>query len=147
MPNLSQVQLVGHVGNNAEFKSFDSYSVLDFSLAVTPYEKDEEKKETIWFKITKWNPPDFMTQGFISKGSAVLVIGTLKMERYTDKTGVEREKLKVIAQDIVMINRKRTEKGEDTAVTADQLANAGAQTQKKGQTAAPVIEDDDDLPF
>jgi len=94
MPNLNQVHLAGHLGRDAETKSFASGSaVTQFSLALSSGTKDKPK--TAWVNVKVWNAAPVVQE--LQKGAAVMVEGRLEEESW-EKDGKKQSKLVVVAQ-------------------------------------------------
>jgi len=95
MPSLNQVHLVGHLGRDAETKSFASGSaVTQFSLALSCGTKDKPK--TAWVNVKVWNAAPVVQE--LQKGAAVMVEGRLEEESWEGKDGKKQSKLVVVAQ-------------------------------------------------
>lgn len=94
MPSLNQVHLAGHLGRDAETKTFSSGSaVTQFSLAIPFGTKDNKK--TAWIEIKLWNASPAVQE--LQKGAAVMIEGRIEQESW-EKNGQKQSKLVVVAQ-------------------------------------------------
>ena len=59
-----------------------------------------EESETTWYRVSAWDTLAENVVESLRKGSDVVVVGRLFMDSYTDKTGQERQSLKVEAYNV-----------------------------------------------
>lgn len=95
---MAQINVIGIIAKDPELKDFKDFQVASFPLAYTPREKKGAAwvdGETVWFRvsITGKNAPSFPLN--YRKGDRVLVVGTLKVSKYTDKDGNEKQGLDI----------------------------------------------------
>lgn len=114
--------LIGNLGKDPELNvTSDGTPVTKFSLAVNRAYKSasgERKEETEWFNIVAWRQLAETTERYLHKGSKAYVEGRLTQRKYTDREGVQRTAVDVIASQVVFLDRKEaaesaTETGED----------------------------------
>src|ERR1700682_1241560 len=102
--------LIGNLGRDPEMNYTPSgVAVTKFSLAVSRSYKTstgEKRDETEWFNIVAWNKLAETCNTYLHKGSKVYIEGRLTQRKYTDKSGVERTALDVIANDMEMLTPK-----------------------------------------
>jgi single-strand DNA-binding protein len=87
----------------------DGTAVARFSLAVSNTTKSatgERQQETVWFNITVWRQLAEICSTYLKKGHKVFIEGRLTPRKYTDKNGIERTSLDVIASDMEMLTPK-----------------------------------------
>lgn len=76
------IMLSGRLGADPEVRTVgDGKQVASFNLAVT-----RSKTETDWFKCTAWNNLAELSEKYLKKGSAVAIVGSVKVEKKDDKT-------------------------------------------------------------
>src|SRR5207253_5377026 len=83
--------------------------VTKFTLAVnrnTKTSTGERKEETEWFNIVAWRQLAETCERYLHKGSKVYIEGRLQTRKYTDRNGVERTAIDVIASDMEMLTPK-----------------------------------------
>lgn len=109
MFSFNKVVLVGNVGKDPEIKSKNNKKIAIFSIAVSESYKDkggERITTTDWHKIVVFNDGlANIIEKHIHKGSKVLVEGSLKKNKYTDKNGIERETTDIVANTVVMLDK------------------------------------------
>lgn len=88
----NQVILTGNITNDLEVKPAGQSQVLKFGLGVRGNFK---KDETNFVQIEAWGKSAELIEQYCQKGSKLLVIGELKQDRFDDKEGNKREKIKV----------------------------------------------------
>ena len=92
----NKVTLVGRIGADPEIRTLQSGDrVVTFSVATEERWKDkqsgERKSKTEWHRVESFSPGDVkFCEEYIQKGDQVLVLGTIKYGKFTDKDGVER---------------------------------------------------------
>ena len=88
-----------------------------FSLAVnrvTRSSTGEKEKETDWFNIVAWRQLAEICNNYLHKGDKVYIDGRLQQRKYTDKNGVERTAIDVIASDMEMLSPKPAQSGSSS---------------------------------
>lgn len=118
---LNRIELIGRLGKDPELNvTNDGTPVTKFSLAVDRYMgKDSQgnaKNETDWFNIVAWKQLAELVERFIHKGQLVYVAGRLSIRQYTDREGVKRQAIEVIANDVQLL--EKTSKAESAATSA-----------------------------
>jgi single-strand DNA-binding protein len=107
---LNKIMLIGNLGRDPELNvTQEGTPVTKFSLAVnrnTKTSTGERKEETEWFNIVAWNKLAETCERYLHKGSKVYVEGRLQTRKYTDRNGVERTAIDVIANDMKMLDSK-----------------------------------------
>ena len=85
----NKVQLIGHVGQDPEIKTFEGEKKLaSLSIAtkeVYKNEKGEKVEETQWHRITAWGKTADIIEKHVVKGKEIAVDGQLRPRSYDDK--------------------------------------------------------------
>ncbi len=101
---LNKIMLIGNLGKDPDLQvTADGTPFTRFSLAVNRTYKSqtgEKKAETEWFNIVAWRQLAENCERYLHKGSKVYVEGRLTQRKYTDKLGVERTAVEVMATDV-----------------------------------------------
>ena len=109
---LNKIMLIGNLGRDPELQvTSDGTPFTRFSLAVSRTYKSsngEKKEETEWFNVVAWRQLAETCERYLHKGSKVYIEGRLTQRKYTDKTGIERVAVEVIASDMQMLSPKQT---------------------------------------
>jgi len=123
MPSLNRVQLIGHLGRDAEARfTAKGTKYATFSLAVNRTWKSvegEKHEATDWFTVNAWGKlGDFVAQ-YLKKGRLVLVEGRLQTDRWDDAKGETHYRTTVIARYIQLLDR-RPEEPEEVETPLDE---------------------------
>ena len=105
---LNKIMLIGNLGRDPELNvTAEGTPVTKFSLAVSRNTKTstgERKEETEWFNIVAWRQLAEICERYLHKGSKVYIEGRLTQRKYTDREGVQRTSVEVIASDMEMLD-------------------------------------------
>lgn len=141
---MNSVSLVGRAGRDPEVKYFeDGKVVANFTLAVNSYKRDDEPD---WFTLEIWGKQAQVAADYVRKGSQIAVIGSVKLETWTDRTtGAERSKIKVRVDRLQLLGSKRD--SDDSA-----SAPAAAPARRQAPAGQPPVwnssaPESDDIPF
>jgi len=107
---LNKIMLIGNLGRDPELQvTSDGTPFTRFSLAVSRNYKTssgEKREETEWFYIVAWRQLAEICERYLHKGSKVYIEGRLTQRKYTDREGVQRTSVEVIANDMQMLDSK-----------------------------------------
>lgn len=94
MEDINKVYLVGRVANEPKCDDRGSYKLCRISVATTVQVKAKEgmKDEVCFIDMTVWNKEAERCGNLLRKGMPITVEGRLKLEKFKDKMGNEREK-------------------------------------------------------
>ncbi len=109
---LNKIMLIGNVGKDPELQvTSDGTPFTRFSLAVNRSYKSssgEKVEETEWFNVVTWRQLAEICERYLHKGSKVYIEGRLSQRKYTDREGIQRTAVDVIATDMEMLSPKAT---------------------------------------
>lgn len=101
---MNNVCIIGNLTKDVELRyTPQGTAVGQFSIAV-----NELKDEVSFFEVVCFGKTAENCQQYIAKGSKVGVSGRLKQDRW-EKDGQKRSKVRVIAQRVEFLNKKREE--------------------------------------
>lgn len=86
---------IGHLTKDPESKSFANSNKCSFGLAI-----NNTKDEVLFLDVECWNRVAENCQQYLSKGSCAYVEGKVKVNKWEDKNGNNRQKF-YISADIV----------------------------------------------
>src|SRR5438874_2586224 len=116
---LNKIMLIGNLGKDPELNvTSDGTPVTRFSLAVnrtTKTSTGEKKEETDWFNVVAWRQLAELCERYLHKGSKVYIEGRLTQRKYTDREGVQRTSVEVIASDVEFLSARQTDAGDSTS--------------------------------
>ncbi len=103
---VNSVTLVGRAGRDPEVRYFESGSVVaNLTIAVNRRNREDEPD---WFNLEIWGKQAQVVADYVKKGSLVGVIGSYKLDRWTDrKTGEEKTKPVIRVDRIELMGSKR----------------------------------------
>lgn len=105
----NKVQLIGHVGQEPEIKTFDGgKKVANITIATNDYyinDKGEKVEQTEWHRVTAWGKVADIIEKYVEKGKEVAIDGKLTHRSYDDKDGVKRYVTEVVVNDILLLGK------------------------------------------
>jgi single-strand DNA-binding protein len=163
--SYAKVTLIGNLGRDPEMRfTPDGRALANTSIAVT--RKTKTGEETDWYRVTFGGKLGEIAGEYLKKGRQVYVEGRLKLNKYTDRDGVERHSLDVDATEMQMLGTRdgAARAGDDApgayAGREAGAGNAGAGSAREsggaraaGARPAPARAgagfdaEDDDIPF
>ncbi|MCY7350452.1 MAG: single-stranded DNA-binding protein [Cytophagaceae bacterium] len=113
MRGLNKVTLIGNLGKDPDVKVLEgNTAVAKFSLATTESFRDKSgqvQSHTDWHTIVLWRGLAELAQAYLRKGSLVYVEGKLKYRQYDDAEGARHFVTEIIAEQIVLLDRRADE--------------------------------------
>jgi single-strand DNA-binding protein len=105
----NKVQLIGHVGQEPEIKTFgEGKKVANLTLATNESytnAKGEKVEETQWHKVKAWGKVAELIEKYVTKGKEICVEGKLTYSDYLDKEGNKRYITEVVISDILLLGK------------------------------------------
>jgi len=106
----NQVQLIGHLGQDAALKKFDSGKVT-VNARIATYEsyknKNGEKvEETQWHNLVAWGKTAEIMGMYFKKGKQVAISGKLCHRTYQDKQGNDRNVSEIQVNEFTFLDKK-----------------------------------------
>jgi len=146
--DLNKVMLIGRLGKDVELRVTPSgNSVASFSVASgrSVKEGDGWKDQTEWFRVVAWEKLAEICANYLHKGSRVYVEGRLQTREYTDKEGVKRYSTEVIANDVILLDAKKQDGGDNW--DSDAPAPAPSRSSRGRRTDFEDEAEVEDIPF
>ncbi len=107
MPALNHLQLIGHLGRDPETRvTTTGKKVCHFSLAVN----GRAEGEVEWFQVEAWERLGEVCQEYLAKGRLAYVDGRVHLDRWTDDKGEAHSRLKLVARNMQVLDRRPEEK-------------------------------------
>jgi single-strand DNA-binding protein len=105
----NKVQLIGHVGQEPEVKTFgEGKKVVNITLATNDFyinDKGEKVEQTEWHRIVAWGKVAELIEKYVTKGKEIAIEGKLTHRSYDDKDGNKRFITEVVANDILLLGK------------------------------------------
>ncbi len=121
----NRVQLIGHLGKDPQVKHLQGEKVVaQFSLATSESYKNkqgERVEDTQWHQVVVWGKLAEITERFLQKGMKVAIEGKLTYRSYEDKQGVQRYVTEIVAQDLLMLDKKGEPAEKKKELVEDEL--------------------------
>ncbi len=105
--NINKIMLMGRLCADPEFRQTTSgIPVCRIRVAVNrPHKKDQEDKAD-FIPVSCWRQTAEFVSRYFSKGSCIIVEGTLRNNDYTDQNGVKHYSMEVLAQNVMFGEKK-----------------------------------------
>ncbi len=117
MGSLNKVMIIGNLGKDPEVRSVTSGAkVANFSVATTESYTDktgQRVEKTEWHNIVMWRGLAEVAEKYLRKGSQVYLEGRLQTRSWDDQNGQRRYMTEVVADNLVMLGKPRSEGGGD----------------------------------
>ena len=121
MRGINKVMLIGNLGKDPEIQYIEgNIPVVKISLATTETYKDKTGKvqsQTEWHTIVLWKNLAELAHKYVKKSSLVYIEGRLKTRSWEDKEGVKRQAKEIVADNLIMLDKKATSTGATPAPT------------------------------
>lgn len=99
---LNRVTLIGNLTRDPEHKKVEGQSVVKMAMAVNTAASREPKK-VVFLNLDAWGDLSFRTKN-LARGSRVLVMGNISMNRWKNAEGQSRSSLSVDVNDLERID-------------------------------------------
>ena len=105
----NKVQLIGHVGNDPEIKTFDGGKKLAKLNVATnesyKNDKGEKVEETQWHSLIAWGKTADIIEKYVIKGKEIAIEGKLTHRSYEDKNGEKRYVTEVVIDELMLLGK------------------------------------------
>ena len=145
MAYLNFVSLIGNLTRDPEVRyTSGGTPICEFGIAMnkkTKTQSGEERSEVTYVEIVSIGKPAETLPRYISKGSPVLITGSLRYESWKDRDGNNRSRLSVLADRVQFLDRAKPaeQRQEPAPVQQPEHRYSDADKQPSGI--------DDDIPF
>ena len=118
MASVNKVILIGNCGRDPEVRYTPSgTAICNISVATSSRRKDKASGESIedtqWHRVTFYDRLAEIAGEYLKKGRPVYVEGRLKYGKYTDKDGIERNTVDIVAEQMQMLGGREGGGGGD----------------------------------
>jgi single-strand DNA-binding protein len=161
MASVNKVILIGNCGRDPEVRYAPSgAAIFNVSIATSTRRKDKASGESIedtqWHRVTFYDRLAEIAGEYLKKGRPVYVEGRLKYGKYTDKDGIERNTVDIVATEMQLLGGREGGMGGGDDMgggapmrSAPPQRNAPAAAAKPApaKSATSFDDMDDDIPF
>lgn len=167
---VNKVILIGNLGADPETRYTESGgAITTIKLATSESWKDrntgQQQERTEWHRVKFFGRLAEIAGEYLKKGRQAYIEGSIRTDRYTDKEGVERFSVEIVANDLQMLGGGEERSGQQRATSGGQQqprdernartssaparSSSAPQRGAPARTPAPVSEpfDDGDIPF
>ena len=144
---INKVILVGNLGKNPETRYLPSGSaVTSFNVATSQAWKDKQtgnmQERTEWHRVVTFNRLAEVAAEYLKKGAKVYIEGSIRTQKWQDKTGADRYTTEIVANEMQMLDSRGGGANSNAGSSDIQMNDAHAEH-------VPVSADgfDDDIPF
>jgi single-strand DNA-binding protein len=137
---MNNITVAGQLGKDSEVKYLpNGDAVCNFSVA----DSQGKDKDAIWWNCQFFGKRAESLKQYLVKGQAVTVSGTLSMNKWTDKNGVEQKTLNLRVNDVALQGSKKDSSGS----SQNQPVTAAARPVPTSRPAPDFSDMDSDIPF
>ena len=164
MASVNKVILIGNCGRDPEVRYTPSgTAICNVSVATSSRRKDKSSGESIedtqWHRVTFYDRLAEIAGEYLRKGKPVYLEGRLKYGKYTDKDGIERNTVDIVAEQMQMLGSSRDGGGDEGGYSRSRDMDEGggapsrpaarpAPAPRPAPKASTGFDDmDDDIPF
>ena len=163
MASVNKVILIGNCGRDPEVRYTPSgTAICNISVATSSRRKDKASGESIedtqWHRVTFYDRLAEIAGEYLKKGKPVYIEGRLKYGKYTDKDGIERNTVDIVAEQMQMLGGRDSAGGEEGGYSRSRDPEEGGAPARPAARPAPAprpapksstgFDDmDDDIPF
>jgi len=160
MASVNKVILLGNCGRDPEIRYLPSgQAVANVSVATSSRRKDKNTGESIedtqWHRVTFYDRLAEIAGEYVKKGQPIYVEGRLKYGKYTDKDGVEKNTVDIIATEMQLLGKREGmggpsdgDEGAPRRAAAPAARPAAPAPRQAPAKASSGFEDmNDDIPF
>lgn len=147
MASVNKVIIMGNCGRDPEVRYLPSgKAVANVSIATTSRRKDKTSGESIedtqWHRVTFYERLAEIAGEYIKKGKAVYIEGRLKYGTYTDKSGLEKPTVEIIATELQLLGGR-----DESAAPAPRPAARQTPSPQKPAGKKDFSDMEDDVPW
>lgn len=144
---MLQVTAIGHLGQDAEVRSYGGQNVINFSVPHTKkFEKDgQPHSETIWIQCSYWRENTKVAQ-YLKKGTLVCVIGEPAVRTYKNRDSIICAQLQMKVTTLELLGGKKEDNHQAPVAEPAASTFPGTTAMAADASMQPQTEGDD-LPF
>jgi len=141
---MNGLEIIGHIGQDAEVKDLGTNQVINFSVAVSESyinkTTNEKVTNTTWFECAKWGNNTSIAQ-YLKKGTQVYISGKVNNRAWQNESGEIKVVNGILINQIELLGSKQN--NENNATSQPQQPNPPTSSEQPEQND----EEHQDLPF
>ncbi len=147
---MIKMQIIGHLGKDAEINIHGTNSVINFSVAHTEKYKDSSGtiiNKTTWISCAWWTEKTNIAQ-YLKKGTQIYAEGQPEVKMWRDnQSGENKCGLNLREFSVQILGGKKEENSQNSNSQPQSQNNEGFQPFKPETVNSDISEPIDDLPF
>jgi len=147
---MQRVELIGHIGQDAEVKDLGENQVINFSVAVTESytnKQGEKISNTNWYECAKWGNNTTIAQ-YLKKGTQVFISGKPQSRAWQKEDGTLVSNLGVNVFNITLLGSKNESQPQNPqSATPNSFADETYSGKKEFTAPLGQEDEDENLPF
>lgn len=145
---LNHITIMGRLVSDPEIRRTNSgVAVTNFTIACDRDFGNNGEKETDFVEIVCWrNTAEFVSKYF-SKGRMAVVSGRLQIRSWNDKDGNKRKTAEIVADNVYFGDSKSDTQNQNSGYVGFVKAENVPNITPHNGGFAPIVEDDEQLPF
>jgi len=157
MAGINKVFLLGNVG---KIETFDGKNGIIAKLSIATSQKFKSKQNNEWQEVTEWHNVTIfgklaeVAEKYVKKGSKLYIEGSLKTNKYQDKSGNDRYQLNIICKELQLLDKKEDDgNGNNRNGGGNRRRTSSDDYRRQSQSSDTLSEDDfqdddlSDIPF
>ena len=119
---MLQLNIIGHLGNDAQVKDIEDKKVISFSVATSKKSKTrsgETKDLTTWVSCSYWITNPTVAQ-YLKKGTQVFCQGEMAVYMYDSQNGEKRTDIHLTVRDLKLLSSKTPEIAQSQPGTTEE---------------------------
>lgn len=154
MSSLNEVNLIGRLGQDPDYKQLQNGGVANLTLATSKKWRDkntgEQKEHTEWHRIVVYGKLADICSQYLHKGSLIYIKGELRTRKWQDQSGQDRYTTEIQAGDMQILSNPQGQNqgGQGQAASGNRPANNNQPARNSApQSNQTPMGFDDDIPF
>lgn len=145
---LNTIHIMGRLTADPIPRETDSgIHFTTFSIAVQRPKRSGEESEADFFNCIAWNKLADIVEKWYSKGEMILLAGTLRNHRYTDKNGVNHTSTQIVVREVHFTGGIGMKKQEQISEEKPDISDELALDIPTDEELAAMFTDDEGVPF
>jgi len=146
--NLNKAMIIGNITRDPEVrKTPNGQTVVSFGVATNRRWTDQagqKQEQAEYHNIVAWRRLAEIVGQYLKKGSKVYIEGRMQTRSWEDQSGTKRYKTEIVAENLIMLDKKGSVEQGSESPTRSSASNEGAQPEP--QSGEPEI-NVEDIPF
>lgn len=153
--SMNRAIIVGRLGQDPKLAyTANGTAVVNMNVATDESYTDRDGNKVDkaeWHRVVVFNKPAEFCANYLSKGSLVLVEGSLQTDKWTDQQGVERYTTKIKAMRVQGLDSRGQSQSSGSYVQAPEQGKSQPQTGENQESMGPAFPSEaggmDEAPF